>query len=196
MCDCLRFTFFFIYLTLIWKLKEYALISGLGLVFVLHLENCTCKIRRRRIYLGGVTWPGVINPLDEVGFNRRCFPRVDSFSVSITCSLFVFLVVWAEEHEVSLLHLIGLFLAVDHKLPYKPYKRFPLYLVVNDVLDKLKFWPDDGARWKVGITKVVAFHPVEDMNLCTKFHGSPSNSCWDISLKTNRPTLASTEPHR
>ncbi len=34
-----------------------------------------------------------------------------------------------------------------------------------------------------GMTKVT-IHPEGDMDVCTKFHSNPSNSCWDISLKT------------
>ncbi len=30
----------------------------------------------------------------------------------------------------------------------------------------------------LGITKVVTVHPEEDMNVCTKLHDSPFNSCW------------------
>ncbi len=32
---------------------------------------------------------------------------------------------------------------------------------------------------------VVTVHPYGDMDVCTKFHGNGSNSCWDLSLKTN-----------
>lgn len=29
------------------------------------------------------------------------------------------------------------------------------------------------------ITKVIAIHPEGGLNICTEFHGGPSNSCWD-----------------
>lgn len=31
-----------------------------------------------------------------------------------------------------------------------------------------------------GKTKVIRLHPLETMNVCTKFHCNPSNSCWAI----------------
>ena len=44
-------------------------------------------------------------------------------------------------------------------------------------------------------------HPLRTMNICTKFHGNPSSSCWDISAWTksvghtdDSPTLTSMEP--
>ncbi len=37
---------------------------------------------------------------------------------------------------------------------------------------------------EVGITKVISIPTESHMNLCTKFHGNPSNSCQDISLQT------------
>ncbi len=43
---------------------------------------------------------------------------------------------------------------------------------------------DDGARLKVKGSQVITIHPEGIMNACTKFHGSPSKSCLDISLKT------------
>ena len=33
------------------------------------------------------------------------------------------------------------------------------------------------------ITKIITFHPEEDINVCSKFHGYQSNSCQDISVK-------------
>lgn len=46
------------------------------------------------------------------------------------------------------------------------------------VLDKLKFWPDDGAKG------VIQVHPVGNMNVKNTFHANPSNSYLDISLKS------------
>ncbi len=34
------------------------------------------------------------------------------------------------------------------------------------------------------ITKVITIHPEENTNKLTTFHGNPSDSCWDISLKS------------
>ena len=34
------------------------------------------------------------------------------------------------------------------------------------------------------ITKVITPLPGEDMHVCTKCHGNPSNNCRDVSLKT------------
>ncbi len=39
------------------------------------------------------------------------------------------------------------------------------------------------------ITKVITIHAKGNINVGTKFHGSPSNSCWDISLKTTTVNL-------
>ncbi len=46
------------------------------------------------------------------------------------------------------------------------------------------------------VTKVSRIHSLRTMNVCTKCHNKPSNSCWDISvgLWTNRPTLPSIKP--
>ncbi len=35
-----------------------------------------------------------------------------------------------------------------------------------------------------GIIKVTATHPEGGMNVCTEFHGNPSNSCWHVSTWT------------
>lgn len=35
-----------------------------------------------------------------------------------------------------------------------------------------------------GITNVITVDPDWDMNICTKCHGNPSNSCWYISVWT------------
>ncbi len=48
-------------------------------------------------------------------------------------------------------------------------------------------------RWRKsqGITKVLSIYPPGTMNVSTRFHGSPSNICWHISVWTkvmNRPT--------
>ncbi len=38
-------------------------------------------------------------------------------------------------------------------------------------------------------TKGITVHPDGGMNVWTKFHDNPSNSCWDISLKTTNVHL-------
>lgn len=48
----------------------------------------------------------------------------------------------------------------------------------------LKLWSDVGARWEVKISKLITIHPEGDVNYCLKFHGNPSNNCWDISVWT------------
>ena len=44
----------------------------------------------------------------------------------------------------------------------------------------------DRSYW---ITRAFTIHPEGDMTVWTKFHGNPSNSCWDISLKTKLLTF-------
>lgn len=39
------------------------------------------------------------------------------------------------------------------------------------------------------ITKVIPIQPVQDVNVRTKFHANPPNSCWAISLKTTKFNL-------
>lgn len=34
------------------------------------------------------------------------------------------------------------------------------------------------------ITKVISFHPLFTMDICTKIHGNPPNSCQGIPLKS------------
>lgn len=51
-----------------------------------------------------------------------------------------------------------------------------MYFVKTKILDKLKFWPDGGAVWKVmGLTKVITIYPEENVNQlpCTKLDGNP-----------------------
>ncbi len=38
-------------------------------------------------------------------------------------------------------------------------------------------------------TKVITVHPEVNINVWTTFHGNPSKSCWDISLKTTNVNL-------
>ncbi len=48
------------------------------------------------------------------------------------------------------------------------------------------------------ITKVITVYPEGTMNVCTKFHDSLLNSCWDISVWTkaaDRPTKRPTNQH-
>ena len=51
-------------------------------------------------------------------------------------------------------------------------------------------WPDGGTRLKKsrGIIKVLVVHPEGDINVCTKLHANPSNSCWSVSLQTTKKT--------
>ncbi len=57
-------------------------------------------------------------------------------------------------------------------------------------MDKLKFWPNDGA-WKSA--QQLRDHQSDsswgDMNVCTHFHGNPSNSCQDLTLKSTNVDL-------
>lgn len=45
-------------------------------------------------------------------------------------------------------------------------------------------------RKSQGIINFIAIHPEHKIHVYTKFLGNPSNSCWDISLKTHK-----CEPH-
>ena len=40
-----------------------------------------------------------------------------------------------------------------------------------------------------GSVKVATVQTEEDINIGNKFHNSPSDSCWDISLKTTNVNL-------
>ncbi len=41
----------------------------------------------------------------------------------------------------------------------------------------------------LGENLVITIHPVGNMNVWTKFHGNPSNSCGEILLKTTKINL-------
>lgn len=55
-------------------------------------------------------------------------------------------------------------------------------------MDKVKSWTDEGAMKvlmkKKGISKINSIHPYGNMNIWTKCHGKPLNSCWEIEIWT------------
>lgn len=70
-------------------------------------------------------------------------------------------------------------------------------MVSNHLIVVEIFKHNGGARLRVRITKVIRFHPLITMNVCTNFHSNPSNSCWEISFwqkVVDRQTNIAIEP--
>lgn len=51
--------------------------------------------------------------------------------------------------------------------------------------NRLNDWVDDGLWWKVRGSTITEY-AVGTMNVCTKFHGYPSKTCWDISQRNEQ----------